>query len=55
MNNPEGEKGTVLENPQIVRGPYLQQGTESGISIRWATTSPAQGGFGTVQSLTDFL
>jgi len=31
MNNPEGEKGTVLENPQIVRGPYLQQGTESGI------------------------
>jgi len=55
MNNPEGEKGTVLENPQIVRGPYLQQGTESGISIRWATTSPAQGRFGTVQSLTDFL
>ena len=43
MNNSKQDKGTVFENPQIVRGPYLQQGTESGIIIRWATTSPAQG------------
>ncbi len=43
MNNPEGEKGTVFENPRIVRGPYLQQGTESGIIIRWATVAPVQG------------
>lgn len=34
---------TVLDNPRIVRGPYLQQGTESGIIIRWATSDPVQG------------
>lgn len=43
MNDPEGEKGTVFENPRIVRGPYLQQGNESGIIIRWATDAPVQG------------
>ena len=34
---------TVLDNPRIFRGPYLQQGTESGIIIRWATSAPVQG------------
>ena len=29
--------------PRIVRGPYLQQGTESSIIIRWATDAPIQG------------
>ncbi len=43
MNAPEGEKGTVLKNPRIVRGPYLQQGTESSIIICWATDAPVQG------------
>lgn len=41
--NLEGKKGTVLNNHAIVRGPYLQQGTESGIIIRWATSAPVQG------------
>ena len=27
----------------IVRSPYLQQGTESSIIIRWATNAPVQG------------
>ena len=42
MNAPEGEKGTVLQ-PRIVRGPYLQQGTESSIIICWATDAPVKG------------
>jgi hypothetical protein len=40
---PEAEKRTVIENLQIIRGPYLQQGTESSITIRWATNAPTQG------------
>ena len=43
INDLEAEKGTVLKNPQIVRGPYLQKGTDSGIIIRWATDAPVQG------------
>ena len=43
MNELEGKKGTVLKNHAIVRGPYLQQGTESGIMICWATSAPVQG------------
>jgi len=42
MNAPEEEIGTVL-NCQIIRGPYLQQGTESSIVIRWATDTPVLG------------
>lgn len=41
MNELEAE--TVLKQPQITRGPYLQQGTESSIIIRWATDAPVQG------------
>ncbi|WP_017315455.1 purple acid phosphatase family protein [Mastigocladopsis repens] len=41
--NLEADKGTFLENLQIVRGPYLQVGTESSIIIRWATDAPVQG------------
>ncbi|BAZ20409.1 hypothetical protein NIES4073_12850 [Kalymmatonema gypsitolerans NIES-4073] len=41
--NLEAEKGTFLENLQIVRGPYLQVGTESSIIIRWATDAPIHG------------
>lgn len=40
---PEAKQGTVIENLQIVRGPYLQQGTSSSITIRWATNAPVQG------------
>ncbi|WP_337885222.1 metallophosphoesterase family protein [Fischerella thermalis] len=40
---PEAKQGTVIENLQIVRGPYLQQGTSSSIIIRWATNAPVQG------------
>ena len=43
VNNLEEEKVSILENPQIIRGPYLQQGTESSIIIRWATDAPVQG------------
>lgn len=43
MNAPEVEKETDLGKPRIVRGPYLQQGTESGIIICWATDAPIQG------------
>ncbi len=43
MNAPEIEKKTDLRNLKIVRGPYLQQGTESGIVIRWATDVPVRG------------
>ena len=43
MNAPEEEQGTNLEQPLIIRGPYLQRGTESGIVIRWATDAPGQG------------
>ena len=42
MNAPE-EQGTNLEQPLMIRGPYLQQGTDSGIVIRWATDAPSQG------------
>ena len=43
LNAPE-EQETNLKQPQlIIRGPYLQQGTESGIVIRWATDAPSQG------------
>ncbi len=43
MNAPDGKKGTVaIEKPRVVRGPYLQQGTDSSIIIRWATDAPAQ-------------
>jgi hypothetical protein len=31
------------KHPRIVRSPYLQQGTESSIIIRWATDAPVQG------------
>ncbi len=41
--NLEAEKETFLEQVQIVRGPYLQQGTESSIIIRWATSTLFQG------------
>jgi acid phosphatase type 7 len=41
--NLEADKGTFLENLQIIRGPYLQVGTESSIIIRWATETPVQG------------
>lgn len=41
--NLEAEQGTFLENLQIVRGPYLQVGTESSIIIRWATDAPIHG------------
>jgi len=34
---------TLLKQPQIARGPYLQQGTDSSIIIRWATDAPVQG------------
>ena len=40
---PGAAEGTGLKNPQIVRGPYLQKGSESGIIIRWATDAPVQG------------
>lgn len=43
MNDPEQEKATVLDQPRILRGPYLQLGTESSIIIRWATDTPVQG------------
>ena len=39
INTPE----TVQANPKIIRGPYLQQGTESSIIICWATDVPVQG------------
>jgi hypothetical protein len=39
----EATKSTVLNNLQIIRGPYLQQGSESSIIIRWATDVPVQG------------
>ncbi|WP_414587476.1 purple acid phosphatase family protein [Scytonema sp. PCC 10023] len=39
----EAEQGTFLENLQIVRGPYLQVGTESSIIIRWATNAAVDG------------
>jgi acid phosphatase type 7 len=39
----ETGKPVVLENSQIVRGPYLQLGSESSIAIRWATDTPVQG------------
>lgn len=39
----ETGKATVLENLRIVRGPYLQLGSESSIAIRWATDTPVQG------------
>ncbi|WNN90577.1 fibronectin type III domain-containing protein [Gloeocapsopsis dulcis] len=29
--------------PSIIRGPYLQQGTNSSIIIRWATNTPVSG------------
>lgn len=38
-----GKEGTVLDYPRVVRGPYLQQGTDSGIIIRWATDAPVRG------------
>lgn len=43
MNAFNREKVTVLEKPRIIRGPYLQIGTESSIIIRWATLAPVQG------------
>ncbi|KYC35818.1 metallophosphoesterase [Scytonema hofmannii PCC 7110] len=39
----ETGKAVVLENSRIVRGPYLQLGSESSIAIRWATDTPVQG------------
>ncbi len=39
----EAEQATDLDNKQIVRGPYLQQGAESSIIIRWATNDPVLG------------
>ncbi|MDF5729812.1 MAG: metallophosphoesterase family protein [Rhizonema sp. PD38] len=41
--NPKANRGIVLENLRIVRGPYLQQGTESSITICWATHAHFQG------------
>jgi len=43
MVNPKANRGIVLESLQIVRGPYLQQGTESSIMICWATHAHCQG------------
>lgn len=43
MNASNREKITILEKPRIVRGPYLQRGTDSSIIIRWATLAPVQG------------
>lgn len=43
MKDTEGEKEIILRNPCIVRGPYLQQGTESSVFIRWATDVAVQG------------
>jgi len=43
VNNLHGEQGNILEKPRIIRGPYLQQGTESSIIICWATDAPVQG------------
>ncbi len=37
------EETTVFCPPQIVRGPYLQQGTDSSIVIRWATDTAVRG------------
>jgi len=43
MHYTEREKGTVIEAPRIIRGPYLQQGTDSSIIVRWATDTAVQG------------
>ena len=43
VNNLEEERVSILDNLRIIRGPYLQQGTESSIIIRWATIAPVQG------------
>ncbi len=43
MVNPKANRGIVLESLQIVRGPYLQQGTESSIMICWVTHAHCQG------------
>ncbi|MEC4819626.1 MAG: metallophosphoesterase family protein [Scytonema sp. PMC 1069.18] len=42
VTNLKAEKATVLENLQLVRGPYLQVGNESSLVIRWATHTPVQ-------------
>lgn len=42
-NTPLAAKQTIQKKPQLVRGPYLQQGTDSSIVIRWATDIPIQG------------
>jgi len=42
MNCPEQEAGAALKL-RIIRGPYLQLGTESSIVIRWATDAAVQG------------
>lgn len=43
LHAPAAAKETALQKPRIVRGPYLQVGTETGIIIRWATDTPVQG------------
>lgn len=43
-NAPDEEKATVTpEKPRIIRGPYLQLGTDSSVIICWATDVPVQG------------
>lgn len=53
MNASNREKVTILET-RIIRGPYLQVGTESSIIIRWATLEPVQGRvwYGTTDELS---
>ena len=41
MNAPEAEQ--QIQKARIMRGPYLQMGTDCGIVIRWATDVPVQG------------
>ena len=40
---PAAAKETALQKPRIVRDPYLQLGTETGIIIGWATDAPVLG------------
>jgi acid phosphatase type 7 len=53
----EAKKETVLGKNQIVRGPYLQLGTESSIIIRWATDAPNQSivWYGTTPNRLDLM
>lgn len=54
---PEVEKDIFREKTQIVRGPYLQQCTESSIIIRWATDVKCDSAvwYGTEQNRLDLI